>query len=76
MKTEFYTGSLDAIVHWLNIETSKVLDGHFFSGHTIQVLPQGLFAQAIFLTKEEEESGNFSYIKVMDEEEDDDEDDK
>lgn len=57
MKTEFYTGSLDSIVHWLNIQSNREIDGHFFSAHGIRVLPQGIMAQAVFLTPEEEKEG-------------------
>lgn len=71
MKSEFFTGSLDAVVHWLNIKTSQEIDGHFFYGHDVKVLPQGILAQAIFLTPDEQKSGEFS-IPLGEEESDED----
>lgn len=62
MKTEFYTGSLDSITHWLNIKATQVIEGHTFTGSKIELFPQGLIAQAIFLTPDELETGNYGMV--------------
>lgn len=53
MKTEFRTGTLQEITHWLNDKAFEPPKDHIFVSHVIEEYPQGLLAQAVFYTPEE-----------------------